>query len=230
MQQKLYTIVIVLLLSAVNLAGRSKRVNQIPNGVSFRCANCHIDPGGGERNKFGTTVENSFLDGSGNVIWGSALAGIDSDLDDKTNGEELQDANGEWTSGSANPGDANLVSNPGDPSSTTDVHVTAFRVPTTMHLHQNYPNPFNPSTTISFSLAENITISLRIYNSLGHPVRELVHGILLAGKHDIYWNGLNEVGEVMGSGVYIAKLEGGGKGTRVDYPSLASFESFHLNV
>jgi len=197
-----------ILLSVVTSDARSKRVNQIPNGVSFRCANCHIDPGGGgERNKFGTTVENNYLDGSGNVIWGLALAGIDSDLDDKTNGEELQDANGEWSSGSANPGDANLVSNPGDPSSTTDVHVAAFRVPTTMHLHQNYPNPFNPSTTISFSLSENTTISLRIYNSLGHPVRELVHGALQAGKHDIYWNGLNEDGEVIGSGVYLARLE-----------------------
>ena len=196
-----------ILLSVVTSDARSKRVNQIPNGVSFRCANCHIDPGGGgERNKFGTTVENNYLDGSGNVIWGLALAGIDSDLDDKTNGEELQDANGEWSSGSANPGDANLVSNPGDPSSTTDVHVAAFRVPTTMHLHQNYPNPFNPSTRISFTLPKHAHVSLDVYNTLGQRVKTLMDQSLSMGVHQAVWDGTNDSGEAVTNGLYFYSL------------------------
>ncbi len=94
---------------------RNFRVNQIPNGSVNSCANCHINPsGGGTRNDFGATIEASFLDNTGNVIWNSQLAQLDSDGDGYTNGQELGDPFGIWMQGHNPPGSANLVSNPGD--------------------------------------------------------------------------------------------------------------------
>jgi hypothetical protein len=116
------TLGIALGLSFTNsAAARPFRVNQIPNGAINGCANCHINPaGGGPRNPFGTTVETSFLStpgATGNVMWGPALAQIDSDGDGFRNGFELQDANGAWIIGQPAPGNPALVTLPGSPTS-----------------------------------------------------------------------------------------------------------------
>jgi hypothetical protein len=92
--------------------GRSFRVGQIPNGNLNSCSNCHVNPGGGGvRNAFGQLVEREFLDGS-NVVWNARLASLDADGDGVTNGQELQDAFGEWISGQQNPGNPALVTHP----------------------------------------------------------------------------------------------------------------------
>ena len=102
---------------------RSKRVNQLPNGSAVGCAICHVDPnGGGARNPFGTIVGQSYMTGTGflgDVIWGPELAALDSDGDGATNGAELGDPEGiyDWQSGDPAPGDADAVTNPGDPES-----------------------------------------------------------------------------------------------------------------
>lgn len=89
------------------------RVSQLPNGGLNSCAMCHVNPGGGGvRNAFGQTVERSFLNG-GNVVWGPMLASLDADGDGVTNGIELQDPYGQWSSGQPNPGSSALVTNPG---------------------------------------------------------------------------------------------------------------------
>ena len=111
-------------LTAILAAGvdaRSSRVAQIPNGGVNGCANCHVNPaGGGALSAFGQMVEESFLTepGSrGSVIWGPELAGLDADEDGFTNGEELADPEGIWTSGDDPPGDPEAVTNPADPAS-----------------------------------------------------------------------------------------------------------------
>lgn len=105
-----------LLVPAVAQA-RPARVSQIPRGSVNGCANCHINPaGGGPRNPFGTEIESNFLSvpgSTGVVLWGPALAVLNSDGDSKTNGAELQDPTGAWTSASPQPGDPALVTNPG---------------------------------------------------------------------------------------------------------------------
>lgn len=76
-------------------------------------------------------------------------------------------------------------------------------------LGQNYPNPFNPSTSIRFQLAEPGRAVLNIFNVLGQKIRTLVDDHLPAGSHEVRWDARNDIGEPMGSGVYIYQLISG---------------------
>ncbi len=80
-------------------------------------------------------------------------------------------------------------------------------LPKQIELAQNYPNPFNPATTIRFGLPENGLVRLSVYNILGQKVKELVNGRQVAGYHEILWDGRNESGMAVSSGVYIYRLE-----------------------
>ena len=71
----------------------------------------------------------------------------------------------------------------------------------------NYPNPFNPSTTIEFILPETGFVDLVIYNIAGQKVRTLLSGQMIPGVHDIVWNGRDESGRAVSSGVYITHLK-----------------------
>ena len=71
----------------------------------------------------------------------------------------------------------------------------------------NYPNPFNPTTTISFSVTQMSSfVTLEIYNIKGQKVKQLVSDQLSSGQHAIVWNGDDESGKPVGSGVYLYKL------------------------
>ena len=70
----------------------------------------------------------------------------------------------------------------------------------------NYPNPFNPDTKISFSLPEEQNIELIVYNLKGQKVKHLVSGQLSAGQHSVIWEGKNDNGKPVGSGLYFYKL------------------------
>ncbi|HPN40962.1 MAG TPA: S8 family serine peptidase [Candidatus Cloacimonadota bacterium] len=73
----------------------------------------------------------------------------------------------------------------------------------------NYPNPFNPSTTISFSLAQSGPVSLEIFNQKGQKVRDLSSGNLPAGEHQLVWNGKDDSGRPVSSGVYYFRMKSG---------------------
>jgi hypothetical protein len=73
-------------------------------------------------------------------------------------------------------------------------------------LEQNYPNPFNPITKIQFSVLEAGEVQLSIYNLQGQEVRTLVSGQMNPGRHAITWNGRDNSGKVVPSGVYLYKL------------------------
>jgi hypothetical protein len=73
----------------------------------------------------------------------------------------------------------------------------------------NYPDPFNPSTTIRYVLPENVSVTLRVYNMLGQIVRTLVDGEQVAGEYSILWDGRNEAGSTVSSGVYLTRLTAG---------------------
>ncbi|MDZ7332078.1 MAG: FG-GAP-like repeat-containing protein [candidate division KSB1 bacterium] len=76
-------------------------------------------------------------------------------------------------------------------------------------LNQNYPNPFNPATLISFQLPEARTVTLKVFNLLGDEIRTLLNEKKQAGYHQISWDGKNDSGQEMPSGIYLIKIEAG---------------------
>jgi len=89
-------------------------------------------------------------------------------------------------------------------------------LPTRTHLLQNYPNPFNPETYIPFALASDGDVKINIYSPDGRRVREIDLGYLQAGNYAStqrapHWDGRNEQGESVTSGVYFVELRAGNK-------------------
>lgn len=79
-------------------------------------------------------------------------------------------------------------------------------------LHQNFPNPFNPDTTIKYDLAESADVTLQIYSVLGQVVRTLVASEAQnAGRYQIRWNGMDDRGVPVSSGVYFYRISADGK-------------------
>jgi hypothetical protein len=81
--------------------------------------------------------------------------------------------------------------------------------PKTFALSQNYPNPFNPSTTVNFQLPSDEFVELKIYSRLGREVRTLVNSPYQSGNHSIVWDGKNDRGRSVASGVYIYRIKAG---------------------
>jgi hypothetical protein len=98
-----------------------------------------------------------------------------------------------------------LVDNVGDILSTSVENINLS--PTKFALSQNYPNPFNPETRIQFGLPERGYVRLNVYNMLGQVVAVLVNGELTAGTKEVVWNGMDQNGRNVTSGVYFYKLE-----------------------
>lgn len=80
-------------------------------------------------------------------------------------------------------------------------------VPLNYALKQNYPNPFNPSTTIEYDLPEDGTVQLTVYNNLGQRVRTLYNGAQIAGAHKVIWDGRDDQGNPLASGIYFYSLK-----------------------
>ena len=86
---------------------------------------------------------------------------------------------------------------------------TGSVLPATYELSQNFPNPFNPTTTIRFALPEAATVSLKVYNIHGQLVRTLANGSFSAGSHHVTWDGTNENGVQVVSGMYFYQIHAG---------------------
>ncbi len=76
-------------------------------------------------------------------------------------------------------------------------------------LHPAYPNPFNPETTITYDLARTQTVQLCVFAATGQRVRQLVTGNQHAGSYQVQWDGRDDAGVLVGSGVYLAQLRAG---------------------
>ena len=87
-----------------------------------------------------------------------------------------------------------------------DVGQREARVPASL-LEQNVPNPFNPVTAIRFAVAEPGTVRLVVYDVGGRPVRVLVEGVRQASWHEATWDGRDDSGQAVASGVYVYQLE-----------------------
>lgn len=82
-------------------------------------------------------------------------------------------------------------------------------MPKDFALSQNFPNPFNPSTSIRFALPKASHVELAVYNLLGQRVATVVDGRMDAGHHAVIWEGRNEGGQQVASGVYFYRLRAG---------------------
>ena len=82
-------------------------------------------------------------------------------------------------------------------------------LPEVFALQQNYPNPFNASTTVRYQLPKATEVQLSIYNLLGQKVRTVVDGVQPAGFYAVIWDGRNQSGVDMASGIYLYRLTGG---------------------
>jgi flagellar hook assembly protein FlgD len=96
-------------------------------------------------------------------------------------------------------------------SNTATITITANQdgteLPGMTALNGNYPNPFNPETNISFSLSKHQYAHLAVYNLAGQKIRDLSQGNMPAGHHVVSWNGTDDLGNKVASGIYLYKLE-----------------------
>ena len=82
-------------------------------------------------------------------------------------------------------------------------------LPTDFELKQNFPNPFNPNTTIQFQLPAASHMSLKIYNLDGQLIKTLISEQMTAGNHNVNWDGTNDLGIKVGSGLYFYRIQAG---------------------
>ncbi len=92
----------------------------------------------------------------------------------------------------------------------TAIEPISDQVPVDFSLTQNYPNPFNPVTKIQYSIAQPGKYVMEIYNILGQRVKTLVSDFHSIGQYSVQWNGNNDFGVKVGSGIYVYTLKGEG--------------------
>ncbi len=106
--------------------------------------------------------------------------------------------------------DINGLAKLNDKISTTLSNYAVRAIPDQFELSQNYPNPFNPTTTIKYQISQDTRVTLTVYDMLGQVVKTLVNGTQQqAGYYDATWDGLNNFGQQVSSGIYIYRLEAG---------------------
>ena len=84
-----------------------------------------------------------------------------------------------------------------------------MEIPTNFKLKQNYPNPFNPETHITYQLPEDSHVELKIYNTLGQEITTLLNEDKPAGYYTVLWDGRNNNGKQVVSGIYLYKIKAG---------------------
>jgi hypothetical protein len=80
-------------------------------------------------------------------------------------------------------------------------------IPTKFALHQNTPNPFNPTTKLAFDMPVAGDVKVSVFNVLGQNVIDLVDGYREAGSHEIIWNGKDNSGAAVASGMYFYRID-----------------------
>lgn len=94
-------------------------------------------------------------------------------------------------------------------SGATSVSVADNQIPNSFELSQNYPNPFNPSTTIRYALPEGRNVKIIVYDINGKEITTLINDYQNAGIHNIVWNGKNNSGQQVVSGIYFYNMQAG---------------------
>ena len=111
----------------------------------------------------------------------------------------------------ATDGNWNLVTGPVWTFHVPDGTTTVPTPDLVLALHQNVPNPFNPQTTIRYEIATPDHVRLAIYDASGRRIRQLVDESQTTGSREVVWNGRDEAGQAVSSGVYFYVLDAGGQ-------------------
>ena len=94
-------------------------------------------------------------------------------------------------------------------SSVVGIDDQTSSIPTAFSLSQNYPNPFNPTTDINFALPIRSDVNVTVFDLLGRRVQTLVSGEMEAGYHTVTWNGRDDSGTPVSSGIYFYRIDAG---------------------
>jgi hypothetical protein len=92
---------------------------------------------------------------------------------------------------------------------TLDSRTPTATLPTEFALSQNVPNPFNPSTIVNYALPKDAQVNISVYNVLGQQVKTLVNDMQRAGMQSVTWDGTDNSGSSVASGVYFYKIRAG---------------------
>ncbi|RMG39676.1 MAG: T9SS C-terminal target domain-containing protein [Methanobacteriota archaeon] len=95
----------------------------------------------------------------------------------------------------------------GSPTGIADNQGVGKFIPKRYALLPNYPNPFNPSTIITYDLPKATHVELTVYNLLGQRIITLVKGDKAAGRYEVRWDGRDQFGNRVASGVYLFRLK-----------------------
>ena len=165
----------------------------------------------------GTASATAAVGGTGSYTWGSTtemVADVQDWLDSPANNfgwiilgdeETSQSVKGFSTKEGSTPTMLTVTFTP-----PTSVEDRDNAIPSQFSLKQNFPNPFNPSTVINYSIPQSLNssqIKLEIFNLLGQNVITLVDAKQVAGEHSIQWDGKDEAGNLITSGVYLYRLK-----------------------
>ena len=82
-------------------------------------------------------------------------------------------------------------------------------LPDEFYLSPNFPNPFNPQTTIKFEISKTAYTTIKIYNTLGKEIATLINEYLPSGEKEISWDGKDNNGNIVSSGVYFIQMTAG---------------------
>ncbi|MFY8161923.1 MAG: T9SS type A sorting domain-containing protein [Candidatus Kapaibacteriota bacterium] len=182
---------LVLFVGIDSLYAESGWEARIPNGQKNTCMNCHFTLDGGDNNSFGKAFKNA------GKRWTKTLSQIDTDGDTFTNGQELQDPTGVWTTATGYPfGDPSLVTLPGNvndfPSGVEEV--------TDKFISLAYPNPVLENTTFEISNISSNGLEILTYDINGNIVKS--EKINANGNVNYIWNRTNSQNQSLPSGTY----------------------------
>jgi len=88
-------------------------------------------------------------------------------------------------------------------------HQDDYLLPDKHYLGQNYPNPFNPTTTIEYKIPARSHVTISVYNILGEKIKTIINDIMPTGTHIIAWDGRNDKGEMVATGIYFYQIKAG---------------------
>jgi len=186
--------------------------------------NCVQETQGGGYIVAGITLsigENSYdvylirTDSVGNILWTNTFGGVS--FQDGYAVQETQDGGyiivGLTDSYGSGQTDIYLIKTDGEGVTSIEGTHRTSSLPKTLNLAQNFPNPFNPMTTIAFDIPdaprEAHRVSLAVYDLRGRLVRRLVDSDLMPGSHRVAWDGKDEAGRKVSSGIYLYTLKAG---------------------